>query len=62
MESKLLSGVSPPSTMPRRTLTAIIALLASDAGLGIAYLCWAYKIVQVTEPGQTGYESDPSRN
>jgi amino acid transporter len=39
----------------RRTLTAIIGLLAIMLA-GIAYLCQAYQIA-ATEPGQTGYES-----
>jgi amino acid transporter len=39
----------------RRTLTAIIAILAVML-VGIAYLCRAYGI-GATEPGQTGYES-----
>jgi len=39
----------------RRTLTAIIGLLAIMLA-GIAYLCRAYGI-GATEPGQTGYES-----
>jgi amino acid transporter len=39
----------------RRTLTAIIVLLAIMLA-GIAYLCGAYQI-GATEPGQTGYDS-----
>jgi amino acid transporter len=39
----------------RRTLTAIIVLLAVMLA-GIAYLCWAYKIT-ATVPGQPGYQS-----
>jgi amino acid transporter len=53
------NGVSafrePAVPNARRTLTAIIALLAVMLA-GIAYLCWVYKI-GATEPGQTGYES-----
>ncbi len=43
----------------RRTLTAIIALLAVMLA-GIAYLCVVFKI-GATEPGQTGYESTLSQ-
>jgi hypothetical protein len=39
----------------RRTLTAIIGLLAIMLA-GIAYLSWAYKI-GATEPGEAGYDS-----
>jgi amino acid transporter len=39
----------------RRTLTAIIALLAIMLA-GIAYVSWAYKI-GATEPGEAGYDS-----
>lgn len=39
----------------RRTLTAIVAVLAAQL-VGIAYLCRAYGI-GATEPGQAGYES-----
>jgi amino acid transporter len=39
----------------RRTLTAIIGLLAVMLA-GIAYLCWAYDI-GATEPGKEGYQS-----
>jgi amino acid transporter len=39
----------------RRTLTAIIVLLAVMLA-GIAYLSWAYKI-GATEPGESGYDS-----
>jgi amino acid transporter len=53
------NGVSafcePAVTHARRTLTAIIVLLAVLLA-GIAYLCWAYGI-GATEPGQSGYDS-----
>jgi amino acid transporter len=53
------NGVSafrePAVTHARRTLTAIIVLLAVLLA-GIAYLCWAYRI-GATEPGQAGYDS-----
>ena len=53
------NGVSafrePAVAHARRTLTAIIALLAVLLA-GIAYLCRAYGI-GATEPGQAGYES-----
>ncbi len=39
----------------RRTLTAIVVLLAVLLA-GIAYLCWAYGI-GATEPGEAGYDS-----
>ena len=39
----------------RRTLTAIIVLLAVMLA-GIAYLCWAYRI-GATDPGEPGYDS-----
>jgi amino acid transporter len=39
----------------RRTLTAIITLLAIMLA-GIAYLCWAYGI-GATQPGEAGYDS-----
>ncbi len=45
----------PAVTHARRTLTAIIGLLAIMLA-GIAYLCRAYGI-GATEPGHTGYES-----
>jgi amino acid transporter len=45
----------PPVRQARRTLTAIIAILALMLA-GIAYLCQAYHIV-ATEPGRPGYES-----
>jgi hypothetical protein len=53
------NGVSafrePAVAHARRTLTAIIALLAVMLA-GIAFLCWAYGI-GATEPGQAGYDS-----
>jgi amino acid transporter len=53
------NGVSafrePAVTYARRTLTAIIVLLAVLLA-GIAYLCWAYGI-GATEPGEEGYDS-----
>jgi len=53
------NGVSafrePAVTHARKTLTAIIGLLALMLA-GIAYLCRAYGIA-ATEPGQTGYDS-----
>jgi amino acid transporter len=53
------NGVSafrePAVPHARRTLTAIIGLLAIMLA-GIAYLCKTYQIA-ATEPGQTGYES-----
>jgi amino acid transporter len=53
------NGVSafrePAVAHARRTLTAIIALLAVMLA-GIAYLCWAYGI-GATEPGEEGYDS-----
>jgi amino acid transporter len=53
------NGVSafcePAVTHARRTLTAIIVLLAVLLA-GIAYLCWAYGI-GATEPGQSDYDS-----
>jgi amino acid transporter len=45
----------PSVVYARRTLTAIIALLAVML-VGIAYLCHAYGI-GATEPGQAGYQS-----
>jgi amino acid transporter len=45
----------PAVVCARRTLTAIIALLAVMLA-GIAYLCWAYGVV-ATEPGAPGYDS-----
>lgn len=45
----------PAVNHARRTLTAIIGLLAVMLA-GIAYLCRAYQIA-ATEPGRTGYES-----
>jgi Amino acid permease len=45
----------PAARQARRTLTAIIALLAVMLA-GIAYLCWAYQI-GATDPGQPGYDS-----
>lgn len=45
----------PTVANARRTLTAIIALLALMLG-GIAYLCHAYHI-GATEPGRPGYDS-----
>jgi amino acid transporter len=45
----------PPVTHARRTLTAIIVLLAVML-VGIAYLCRAYGIA-ATEPGKAGYDS-----
>jgi hypothetical protein len=45
----------PPLRYARRTLTAIIAILALMLA-GIAYLCQAYRI-GATEPGQLGYQS-----
>jgi amino acid transporter len=53
------NGVSafrePAVPHARRTLTAIILLLAVMLA-GIAYLCWAYQI-GATEPGEPGYDS-----
>jgi amino acid transporter len=53
------NGVSafrePGVRYARRTLTAIIVLLAVMLA-GIAYLSWAYKI-GATEPGESGYDS-----
>lgn len=53
------NGVSafqePAVVHARRTLTAIILLLAVMLA-GIAYLCWAYGI-GATEPGEAGYDS-----
>jgi amino acid transporter len=53
------NGVSafraPAVVHARRTLTAIIGLLAIMLA-GIAYLCWAYGIA-ATEPGEPGYDS-----
>ncbi len=46
---------APTVQNARRTLTAIIALLAVMLG-GIAYLCHAYEIA-ATEPGKPGYQS-----
>jgi amino acid transporter len=43
----------------RRTLTAIIVLLAVMLA-GIAYLCWVYGI-GATEPGEAGYDSTLSQ-
>ena len=45
----------PPVRNARRTLTAIIVILAALLA-GIAYLSKAYAI-GATEPGQTGYQS-----
>jgi amino acid transporter len=45
----------PPVKNARRTLTAIILILAAML-VGIAYLCRAYGI-GATEPGQPGYDS-----
>jgi amino acid transporter len=45
----------PAVTHARRTLTAIIFLLAIMLA-GIAFLCWAYRI-GATEPGEQGYDS-----
>jgi amino acid transporter len=45
----------PAVAYARRTLTAIILLLAVMLA-GIAYLCWAYGI-GATEPGEAGYDS-----
>lgn len=45
----------PTVSTARRTLTAIIGLLALMLG-GVAYLCSAYK-VGATEPGSAGYQS-----
>jgi amino acid transporter len=45
----------PTVALARRTLTAIILLLAIMLA-GIAYLCWAYGI-GATEPGEAGYDS-----
>jgi amino acid transporter len=57
------NGVSafcePAVTYARRTLTAIIALLAVML-VGIAFLCWAYGI-GATEPGEEGYDSTLSQ-
>jgi amino acid transporter len=51
-----ISAFREPSVVyARRTLTAIIALLAVMLA-GIAYLCWAYQI-GATEPGAEGYDS-----
>jgi amino acid transporter len=53
------NGVSafrePSVVFARRTLTAIIFLLAAMLA-GIAYLCWVYD-VGATEPGEKGYDS-----
>jgi amino acid transporter len=53
------NGVSafrePGVVYARRTLTAIIALLAIMLA-GIAYLCWVYGI-GATDPGEPGYQS-----
>jgi amino acid transporter len=57
------NGVSafrePAVPHARRTLTAIIVLLAVLLA-GIAYLCWAYDI-GATEPGEEGYDSTLSQ-
>jgi amino acid transporter len=45
----------PAVAYARRTLTAIIGVLAVML-VGIAYLCWAYRI-GATEPGASGYDS-----
>jgi amino acid transporter len=45
----------PAVVQARRTLTAIILLLAIMLA-GIAYVCWAYGI-GATEPGEPGYDS-----
>jgi amino acid transporter len=51
-----VSAFREPSVVhARRTLTAIIVLLAVMLA-GIAYLCVAYRI-SATEPGEAGYES-----
>src|SRR5579884_1938107 len=50
---------SPSVLYARRTLTAIIGLLAVMLA-GIAYLCWAYD-VGATEPGAAGYQSTLSQ-
>lgn len=49
----------PAVAYARRTLTAIILLLAIMLA-GIAYLCWAYGI-GATEPGEAGYDSTLSQ-
>jgi amino acid transporter len=45
----------PAVLYARRTLTAIISILAVLLA-GIAFLCWAYGVA-ATEPGRPGYES-----
>lgn len=49
----------PAVVYARRTLTAIIALLAIMLA-GIAFLCWVYGI-GATEPGEPGYDSTLSQ-
>ena len=57
------NGVSafkePAVDHARRTLTAIITILAVMLA-GIAYLCWAYRI-GATDPGEPGYDSTLSQ-
>jgi amino acid transporter len=55
-----VTAFSEPSVVyARRTLTAIIVLLAVMLA-GVAYLCWAYDI-GATDPGEPGYDSTLSQ-